>query len=52
MTIEEKGKPVSDADRQMLNARVEQAGELFGSGYNCSQSVVCSFADLYGVERG
>ena len=51
MTIEEKGKPVSDADRQMLNARVEQAGELFGSGYNCSQSVVAAFADLYGVER-
>ena len=35
----------------MLNARVEQAGELFGSGYNCSQSVVAAFADLYGVER-
>ena len=51
MTIEEKGKPVSDADRQMLNARVEQAGGLFGSGYNCSQSVVAAFADLYGVER-
>ena len=50
MTIEEKGKPVSDADRQMLNARVEQAGELFGSGYNCSQSVVAAFADLYGVD--
>nr|WP_320058678.1 C-GCAxxG-C-C family protein [uncultured Bacteroides sp.] len=28
--------------------RVERANELFKSGYNCSQSVVVAFADMYG----
>lgn len=28
--------------------RVERAIELFKSGFNCSQSVVAAFADLYG----
>lgn len=28
--------------------RVQRAVELFKSGYNCSQSVVAAFADLYG----
>lgn len=28
--------------------RVNKAVELFKSGYNCSQSVVAAFADLYG----
>lgn len=28
--------------------RVEKAVELFKQGYNCSQSVVAAFADLYG----
>ena len=28
--------------------RVEQAVENFMQGYNCSQSVVAAFADLYG----
>ena len=28
--------------------RIEKAVELFKSGYNCSQSVVAAFADLYG----
>ncbi|WP_071146615.1 C-GCAxxG-C-C family protein [Bacteroides ihuae] len=28
--------------------RVERANELFKSGYNCSQSVVAAFADMYG----
>ena len=31
-----------------LNTRVERAVELFKSGFNCSQSVVAAFADLYG----
>ena len=31
-----------------LNARVVRAVELFKSGFNCSQSVVAAFADLYG----
>lgn len=30
------------------DARVLRAVELFKSGYNCSQSVVAAFADLYG----
>lgn len=28
--------------------RIEKAVELFKSGYNCSQSVVGAFADMYG----
>lgn len=31
-----------------LEKRVEKAVELFKSGYNCSQSVVAAFADMYG----
>lgn len=29
-------------------ARIQKAGELFMQGYNCSQSVVAAFADMYG----
>ena len=32
----------------MYEDRVERAVALFRSGYNCSQSVVAAFADLYG----
>ncbi len=32
-------------------ARVRRAVELFGQGYNCSQSVVAAFADLYGMSH-
>ena len=32
----------------MMEDRVTRAVELFKSGYNCSQSVVAAFADLYG----
>lgn len=32
----------------MLEDRIEKAIELFKSGYNCSQSVVAAFADMYG----
>lgn len=32
----------------MYEDRVNKAVELFKSGYNCSQSVVGAFADLYG----
>ena len=28
--------------------RVRRSEELFMAGYNCSQSVVAAFADLYG----
>ena len=31
--------------------RVQLAVELFKQGYNCSQSVVAAFADLYGFNR-
>jgi hypothetical protein len=29
--------------------RVRKAVELFMQGYNCSQSVVGAFSDLYGI---
>ena len=32
----------------MMKDRIEKAVELFKSGYNCSQSVVAAFADMYG----
>lgn len=32
----------------MYEERIERAKELFRLGYNCSQSVVAAFADLYG----
>lgn len=31
-----------------MQERIEQAAAFFKSGYNCSQSVVAAFADLYG----
>ena len=31
-----------------MEERIEKAVSLFKEGYNCSQSVVASFADLYG----
>lgn len=31
-----------------MEKRIERAVELFKSGYNCSQSVVAAFADMYG----
>ena len=31
-----------------LEDRINRASELFKSGYNCSQSVVAAFADMYG----
>lgn len=31
-----------------MEDRIERAIELFKSGYNCSQSVVAAFADMYG----
>lgn len=40
--------PISDDE---LERRVAEAVALFKSGYNCSQSVVAAFADLYGFSR-
>lgn len=34
-----------------LNQRVELAVDLFKQGYNCSQSVVAAFADMYGFSK-
>lgn len=34
-----------------MKDRIERATELFKSGYNCSQSVVAAFADLYGFSE-
>ena len=31
-----------------MEERIEKAVELFKEGYNCSQSVVAAFADMYG----
>ena len=31
-----------------MEDRIQKAVELFKSGYNCSQSVVAAFADMYG----
>ncbi|HQJ90982.1 MAG TPA: C-GCAxxG-C-C family protein, partial [Paludibacteraceae bacterium] len=35
----------------MEEQRIEKAIELFKSGYNCSQSVVAAFADMYGFTQ-
>lgn len=34
-----------------LEERITHAVELFKSGFNCSQSVVAAFADMYGFTR-
>lgn len=34
-----------------LESRIARAVELFMQGYNCSQSVVAAFADLYGLDE-
>ncbi|MEF9950796.1 MAG: C-GCAxxG-C-C family protein, partial [Mucinivorans sp.] len=33
-----------------INERVERAAAFFRQGYNCSQSVVLAYADLYDLE--
>ena len=38
-------------DREQIEKRIDVASELFASGFNCAQSVVAAFADLYGVDR-
>jgi len=34
-----------------MEERIQKAVELFKSGYNCSQSVVAAFADLYDIDE-
>lgn len=36
--------------KEEIASRVERAKALFRQGYNCSQSVFASVADLYGIE--
>lgn len=36
---------------ERMTERIERAVELFKSGYNCSQSVVAAFADMYGFTQ-
>ena len=35
----------------MYEDRISRAIENFKKGYNCSQSVVAAFADLYGIDE-
>lgn len=37
--------------RVNVEERVTKAVELFGEGYNCSQSVVAAYADIYGFTK-
>lgn len=41
---------ISSTDMEM-EERIEKAVALFREGYNCSQSVVAAFADLYGFTQ-
>lgn len=34
-----------------MEDRIQKVVELFKSGYNCSQSVVAAFADMYGFTQ-
>ena len=44
-------KQIQDWDAE-TEARVRQGVAFFKQGYNCSQSVVLTFADWYGVPQG
>ncbi len=37
-------------NEEQIEARAQRAVELFKQGYNCSQAVFASCADLYGIE--
>ena len=38
-------------EREQIDERVARAHELHKKGYNCAQAVVCSCADLVGVDE-
>lgn len=44
---------VKYVEKQVKNveSRVEKAGELFKQGFNCSQSVFATYADLFGMDQ-
>lgn len=46
--MESNNQSQIDITRDLLNQRIEKAVEYFKQGYNCSQSVVAAYADLYG----
>ena len=35
----------------MYEERIDKAVDFFKQGYNCSQSVVAAFADIYGIDK-
>ncbi len=34
-----------------MESRVEKAVELHHKGYNCAQSIVCTYCDLFGIDE-
>ncbi|MEG1847913.1 MAG: C-GCAxxG-C-C family protein [Lachnospiraceae bacterium] len=34
-----------------MRSRIEEAVNMFESGYNCAQSIFATYADLYGMDR-
>lgn len=49
--MKEKQQIIPKISTEEAQKRVEQAVDNFMQGYNCSQSVVAAFADLYGFPR-
>ena len=47
----EKFAITTNATDMNIEERVEKAVELFREGYNCSQSVVAAYADMYGFTQ-
>lgn len=48
---EHNNNTINTISDEELENRVGRAVELFKSGFNCSQSVVAAFADLYGFRE-
>lgn len=42
---------IPETENTILEDRIQKAVENFMSGYNCSQSVVAAFADMYGFTQ-
>ena len=34
-----------------MESRAEQAVELYKKGYNCAQAIVCTYCDLFGMDK-
>ena len=37
--------------RKDLEERIQKAVDMYKNGYNCSQAVICAFADIYGISN-